>query len=70
MHVDVEELLKNVEENLRSLEGAPNVLRYSSEELRKLAEQHAIKTKYGNLVFMTSVRNRSAGLTVYVGGPT
>jgi phosphoenolpyruvate carboxykinase (ATP) len=69
MHVDVEELLRNVEENLRSLEGAPNVLRYSSEELRKLAEQHAIKTKYGNLVFMTSVRNRSAGLTVYVGGP-
>jgi len=67
--VNVEELLRSVEENVRSLEKAPNVVRYSSEELRRLAEQHAIKTKYGNLVFMTCVRNRSAGLTVYVGGP-
>jgi len=69
MYVDVEELLRSVEENVRSLESAPNVLRCSSEELRRLAEQHAVKTKYGNLVFMTSVRNRSAGLTVYVGSP-
>jgi phosphoenolpyruvate carboxykinase (ATP) len=69
MYVDVEELLRSVEENVRSLESAPNALRCSSEELRRLAEQHAVKTKYGNLVFMTSVRNRSAGLTVYVGSP-
>jgi phosphoenolpyruvate carboxykinase (ATP) len=69
MYVDIEELLRNVKENVSSLENAPNVVRYSSEELRRLAEQHAIKTKYGNLVFMTSVRNRSAGLTVYVGSP-
>ena len=67
--VSVEELLRSVEENIRSLENAPNVVRHSSEELRRLSEQHAIKTKYGNLVFITNVRNRSAGLTVYVGSP-
>lgn len=69
MYVNIKELLRGVEESVSSLENAPNVMRYSSEELRKLAEQCAIKTKYGNLVFMTSVRNRSAGLTVYVGSP-
>ncbi|RLF07695.1 MAG: phosphoenolpyruvate carboxykinase (ATP) [Thermoprotei archaeon] len=67
--VDIEGILRDVLENVKMLEEQPNVSKLSSEELRAIAEQHAIKTKYGNLVFMTSVRNRSAGLTVYIGSP-
>ncbi len=67
--VDVEGILRDVLENVKMLEEQPNVSKLSSEELRAIAEQHAIKTKYGNFVFMTSVRNRSAGLTVYIGSP-
>jgi len=69
LSVDVNDILREVVENIKMLEEQPNVMRLSHSELRAVAEQHAIKTRYGNMVFMTSVRNRSAGLTVYIGSP-
>lgn len=35
--------------------------------LKVMAEKYGNKTEYGNYVFITDVRNRSAGLTVYIG---
>lgn len=45
-----------------------NVLTPGPEELRKMAERCGIKTERGNYSFSTTVRNRSAPLTVYIGG--
>ncbi|MDI9619508.1 MAG: phosphoenolpyruvate carboxykinase [Candidatus Nezhaarchaeota archaeon] len=67
--ISVDDMLRSVLENVKMLEERPNVVKPSSDVLFRMAEEHGIKTKYKNLVFMTNVRNRSAGLTVYVGSP-
>ncbi len=66
---NVEELHRQVLEMVRSLHERPNVKHVDVDELRKMAEPHGTQTKYGNYVFTTCVRNRSAALTVYIGGP-
>jgi len=66
---DAGSLLEHVLEHVKQLRHQPNVAHLSHEELRMLAEQHGVKTVYGNLVFSTNVRNRSAALTVYIGSP-
>ncbi len=66
---DAGTLLESVLEDVRQLHHQPNVIHVDSETLRAMAEQHGIRTVYGNLVFSTNVRNRSAALTVYIGSP-
>jgi len=54
---------------IKGLERKSNVSHPAPEELRKTAEQNGILTEFGNYVFISTVRNRSAGLTVYIGSP-
>ncbi len=46
----------------------PNVSRPSAEEIRSEAEKYGVKTSFGNYNFVSSVKNRSAAVTVYLGG--
>ena len=46
-----------------------NVSHPSRQQLRELAEQYGQATEFGNINFSTTVRNRSAALTVYIGSP-
>jgi phosphoenolpyruvate carboxykinase (ATP) len=66
---DAGTLLEEVAEAVRQLHHQPNVITLDRSKLKALAEQHAVKTVYGSLVFSTSVRNRSAALTVCIGSP-
>lgn len=45
----------------------PNVRHLSDEVLRSEAERYGMRTSFGNFVFHTMVKNRSAGVTLYVG---
>ena len=49
------------------LPSRPNVARPSPEEIRSEAENYGRKTNFGNYHFVSSVKNRSAALTVYLG---
>ena len=51
------------------LDNQPNVEHPKPQELRRLAEQYGTRTKFGNYNFVSTVKNRSAGLTIYMGGP-
>lgn len=62
------EELRNLLDTIRKLSTSENALHPSSKELRKKAEQYGTLTEFGNYHFSSTVRNRSAGLTVYVGG--
>ena len=46
----------------------PNVTRPESEAIRSEAEKYGTGTKFGNYNFVSNVKNRSAALTVYLGG--
>ncbi|MFP4196934.1 MAG: phosphoenolpyruvate carboxykinase [Methanomassiliicoccales archaeon] len=46
----------------------PNVTEPDPEALRAEAERTGTRTEFGNYLFSSNVRNRSAGSTVYVGG--
>ena len=61
----LENVLKSVEELYRS----PNVLHPQPRDVRRMAEQFGTMTGFSNYNFCSTVKNRSAGLTVYVGGP-
>jgi phosphoenolpyruvate carboxykinase (ATP) len=63
-----EELQSDVVRMVDLLPGRLNVARPSEAEVRSEAEKHGIKTKFENHAFVSSVKNRSAGLTVYLGG--
>jgi phosphoenolpyruvate carboxykinase (ATP) len=54
---------------ISELEHKLNVLYPTPVQLRQMAEQYGTRTKFGNYNFVSSVKNRSAGLTVYVGSP-
>ena len=47
----------------------PNVRHPSDEQLRAEAQKYGTRTAFGNYAFHTMVKNRSAGVTVYVGQP-
>jgi phosphoenolpyruvate carboxykinase (ATP) len=59
----------NVGELARQLYHYRNVTHLSERQAREMATPFAQVTEFGNLNFHSNVRNRSAGLTVYVGGP-
>jgi len=65
----MEKVLKEVLDTVKGLYDQPNVAHPSLEEIRRDAEKYGTRTKFGNYDFVSSVKNRSAGLTVYIGGP-
>jgi phosphoenolpyruvate carboxykinase (ATP) len=52
---------------VKKLYDYPNVQHLSDEEAKRRASIFAQRTEFGSLNFVSSVRNRSAGLTVYMG---
>jgi len=66
---DVEKLLREVLNTVKKLRRADNVAYPTPGELRRTAEGYGVRTVYGNYNFVSTVKNRSAWLTVYVGGP-
>ncbi|MCX7918630.1 MAG: phosphoenolpyruvate carboxykinase [bacterium] len=46
-----------------------NVQHITPLEAKRMAEPYGTKTRFGNYNFVSTVKNRSAGLTVYVGSP-
>jgi len=64
---DVEHLLQTVLDFMRGLRQRDNVSYPTPTELRKTAERYGSRTVYGNYNFVSTVKNRSAWLTVYVG---
>lgn len=53
--------------DVEKLFSQPNVTRPCDRELRAEAEKYGARTTFGNYVFHTMVKNRSAGVTLYVG---
>ena len=52
---------------VEALFSQPNVTHPSDQKLRSEAEKYGTRTTFGNYVFHTMVKNRSAGATLYVG---
>jgi len=61
--VDQKKIRRFVEE----MYSMPNVSHPAAEEIKTAAEAYGTRTKFGNYNFVSTVKNRSAGLTVYVG---
>lgn len=57
---------EKVVEIIKTLNNQPNVKHFSSSKLRRLARGYGQRTEFGNVNFSTTVRNRSASLTVCV----
>ena len=64
---DVNALLETVLNFVKSLHHAKNVTHPESKELRLAAERYGTRTVYGNYNFVSTIKNRSAWLTVYIG---
>jgi phosphoenolpyruvate carboxykinase (ATP) len=65
VRVDLDEVKKAV----NSLRKRSNVTFLDEKLVRSMAEEHGTKTNFGNYNFTSTVKNRSANLTVYVGSP-
>ncbi|MEE8198774.1 MAG: phosphoenolpyruvate carboxykinase, partial [Thermoplasmata archaeon] len=63
------DVLDSVTATVEGLAARPNVTTPSGEELAKRAQRLGTKTDLGGYNYSSVVRSRSAGLTVYVGGP-
>ena len=63
-----ERYLRQVAEAVEGLSDRPNVITPSASELRTQAEHFGLPTKFGSYSFTSTVKNRSAPLTLYVGG--
>jgi len=66
---DVETLLQTVLDTMRNLRNGVNVSFPTPEGLRQRAERYAVRTAYGSYNFVSTVKNRSAWLTVYIVSP-
>ncbi len=64
---DLKSLLQTVLDAMKSLRHADNVIHPNPIELKLTAERYGVRTTYGNYNFVSTVKNRSAWLTVYVG---
>lgn len=60
---ELQELISTIER----LPSKPNVETPNLVDLRKAAEKYGRKTEFSNYAFSSCVKNRSAGLTVYIG---
>jgi phosphoenolpyruvate carboxykinase (ATP) len=63
----VTEMETDVIKAVELLPSRPNVARPTAQEIRSEAEKYGVRTSFGNYNFITSVKNRSAALTVYLG---
>jgi len=66
---DVKALLEASLDTMKNLRYAGNVTCPTDRELRQTAERYGVRTVYGSYNFVSTVKNRSAWLTVYVGSP-
>ncbi len=64
-----QDVFASVTATVEGLVDQPNVTTPSGEDLRKRAQRIGTKTDLGSYNYSSVVRSRSAGLTVYVGGP-
>jgi phosphoenolpyruvate carboxykinase (ATP) len=64
---DVEALFQTVMDTVEGLRHSDNVVYMSSEEIRRTSEGFGVRTVYGNYDFVSTVKNRSAWLTVCAG---
>ncbi|MCK4478226.1 phosphoenolpyruvate carboxykinase [Candidatus Bathyarchaeota archaeon] len=64
---DVKTLLQTVLDTMESLCHDDNVAHPTMGELKRKAEKYGVRTVYGNYNFVSTVKNRSAWLTVYIG---
>ncbi len=65
--VIVREMETDVIKSVEVLPSRPNVTQPNPQEIRSEAEKYGVKTNFGNYNFVSSVKNRSAALTVYLG---
>jgi len=63
------EEVERVVEIVKGLAHQSNVFYPTDEEIQEKAQEIGRRTEFGNFVFFTSVRSRSAGSTVYIGSP-
>ncbi|MCL7412398.1 MAG: phosphoenolpyruvate carboxykinase [ANME-2 cluster archaeon] len=63
------EILGEVTRIITRLQNQANVVFPTDQELREQAEKVGNRTEYGNFNFSTSVKSRSAGVTVHIGRP-
>ena len=61
------ERLRSVLDDVLAIEGRKNVKRTSPDDLKRICAEIGTRTEFGNYNFSSSVRNRSASRTVYVG---
>ncbi|MGB9619709.1 MAG: phosphoenolpyruvate carboxykinase (ATP), partial [Armatimonadota bacterium] len=61
------ELLNEAKQIVCDLDGRPNVVCVSAEEARRLSEPFGTKTASGSYNYVSSVKNLSTALTVYLG---
>ncbi len=64
---DAKALVQTVLDAMKTLRLAENVAYPNPKELRQTAERYGVRTVYGNYNFVSTVKNRSAWLTVYLG---
>ncbi|HUX99773.1 MAG TPA: phosphoenolpyruvate carboxykinase, partial [Candidatus Deferrimicrobium sp.] len=74
IHLEIAEALKklNLEEikkDVMEMSSQSNVITPSEEEIREMAQNYGTRTIYGNYNYVSTVKNRSAELTVYIGSP-
>jgi len=65
--INIKAVLVKVLDTMKELTSKLNVTHPLPEELRREAERYGTRTKFGSYNFVSSLKNRSAGLTVYVG---
>jgi phosphoenolpyruvate carboxykinase (ATP) len=64
---DMTVLLQTVSDTMQTLRHAENVAYPNPKELAQTAERYGVRTVYGNYNFVSTTKNRSAWLTVYLG---
>ncbi|MHA1267781.1 MAG: phosphoenolpyruvate carboxykinase [Candidatus Helarchaeota archaeon] len=74
IQAEVAEVLKQIDlgeirKQILEMEHFSNVQSPSEKEIRQMAEKYGYRTKFGNYNYVSTVKNRSAGLTVYIGSP-
>ena len=60
---------ESVLNSVKELYTSPNVVHPQPRDVRRMAEQFGTMTGFSNYNFCSTVKNRSAGLTVYIGSP-
>ncbi|MBS7649858.1 MAG: phosphoenolpyruvate carboxykinase [Candidatus Bathyarchaeia archaeon] len=65
--VGLDDILRKVKDTVDSLRGRSNVTLLDENQVRSMAEEHGTRTVFGNYNFTSTVKNRSANLTVYIG---